>query len=118
MKIVDVEEMVEIFLHVLTYNVKNQVIQRDFVWSSEKISHHFNLVLLVVLHQHDELLKKPQPVTNTCANPRWRWFEVYFLDILRTSRTIKSYYWYAVFYTVELPWGIEQDLHKGECDSN
>lgn len=44
---------------------------------SETILHHFNMVLLAVIHLHDELLKKPQPVTNGCTDPRWRWFVVH-----------------------------------------
>ena len=31
----DVEEIVAMFLHVLTHDVKNQVIKREFLWSSE-----------------------------------------------------------------------------------
>uniref|UniRef100_A0A9I9E5N9 DUF8040 domain-containing protein n=1 Tax=Cucumis melo TaxID=3656 RepID=A0A9I9E5N9_CUCME len=68
-KIVNVEEMVVIFLHVLAYNVKNRVIQRDFMRSGEIISSHFNLVLFVVLRLYVELLKKPQLVTNACTDP-------------------------------------------------
>ena len=48
-KIVDVEEMVVMFLHVLAHDVKNHVIQREFVWSDETVSRHFNLVLLDVV---------------------------------------------------------------------
>ncbi|KAL0560233.1 hypothetical protein IC582_000633 [Cucumis melo] len=49
MEIVDVEKMVAMFLHVLAHDVKNRVIQRKFVQSSETISRHFNLVLLVMV---------------------------------------------------------------------
>ncbi|KAL0544463.1 hypothetical protein IC582_019578 [Cucumis melo] len=45
-EIIDVEEMVAMFLHVLAYIVKNRVIQREFVQSDEIVSRHFNLVLL------------------------------------------------------------------------
>lgn len=57
------------FLHVLAHYVKNKVVQRKFVWPSDTISWHLNLVLLDFLHLHDELLKKPQPITNACTDP-------------------------------------------------
>ncbi|KAL0556367.1 hypothetical protein IC582_004880 [Cucumis melo] len=37
-EIVDIEEMVAMFLHVLAHDVKNRVIQREFVWSGEIVS--------------------------------------------------------------------------------
>ncbi|KAA0035293.1 retrotransposon protein [Cucumis melo var. makuwa] len=74
-EVIDVEEMVAMFLHILAHNVKNRVIQREFMWSSETIFRHFNMVLLAVIRLHEELLKKPQPVPNECTYQRWRWFE-------------------------------------------
>nr|ABQ53639.1 transposase [Cucumis melo] len=74
-EIVDVEEMVPVFLHVLVHNVNNRVIQRKFIRSSETVSRHFNLVLLAVIRLHDKWLKKPQPVTNTYIDPRWKCFK-------------------------------------------
>ncbi|XP_050944053.1 protein ALP1-like [Cucumis melo] len=53
--------MVAMFLHIVAHNVKNRVIQREFMRSGETISRHFNMVLLAVIRLHDELLKKPQP---------------------------------------------------------
>ena len=58
-EVVDVEEMVAMCLHILAHDVKNKVIQRDFVQYGDTISHHFNLVLLAMIRLHDELLKKP-----------------------------------------------------------
>ncbi|KAA0031677.1 putative nuclease HARBI1 [Cucumis melo var. makuwa] len=74
-EVIDVEEMVAMFLHILTHDVKNRMIQRQFVRSGETVSRHFNLVLLATLRLHDELLKKLQPVTNSCTDSRWKWFE-------------------------------------------
>ncbi|KAL0540971.1 hypothetical protein IC582_020997 [Cucumis melo] len=48
-EIVDFEEMVTMFLHVLAHDVRNCIIQREFVRSGKTISQHFNLVLMVVL---------------------------------------------------------------------
>ncbi|TYK22667.1 retrotransposon protein [Cucumis melo var. makuwa] len=82
-KVVDVEEMVAMFLHILAHDVKNRVIQREFKRSGETISLHFNMVLLVVIRLHEKLLKKPQPVPNDCTDQRWRWFEVHIYLELR-----------------------------------
>ncbi|KAL4028733.1 hypothetical protein IC575_011943 [Cucumis melo] len=43
-EIVDVEKMVAMFLHVLAHDVKNRVIQWEFVRSGETVSRHFNIV--------------------------------------------------------------------------
>ncbi|KAL4017798.1 hypothetical protein IC575_021370 [Cucumis melo] len=75
-EIVNVEEMVAMFLHVLAHDVKNRVIQQEFVRSGKTVSRHFNLVLLAVLQLHDKLIKKPVPVTNNCNDQSWKCFEV------------------------------------------
>ncbi|KAL4016808.1 hypothetical protein IC575_024465 [Cucumis melo] len=82
---VDVEEMVAMFFHILAHDVKNCVIQREFMRSNETIFHHFNMVLLVAIRLHDELLKKPQLVPNDCTDKKWRWFEVHISLELNTS---------------------------------
>ncbi|KAL4032705.1 hypothetical protein IC575_005786 [Cucumis melo] len=61
-EVVDVEEMVAMFLHIVVHDVKNCVIQQEFMRSGETIFRHFNMVLLAVIRLHDELLKKAQPV--------------------------------------------------------
>ncbi|XP_050939301.1 uncharacterized protein LOC103495050 [Cucumis melo] len=75
-EVIDVEEMVAMFFHILTHDVKNRVLQRKFMRSGETLSRHFNMVFFVVIRLHDELLKKSQPVPNDCTYQRWRWFEV------------------------------------------
>ncbi|KAL4021188.1 hypothetical protein IC575_019979 [Cucumis melo] len=90
-EVVDVEEMVAMFLHIVAHDVKNRVIQREFMRSGETISRHFNMVLLVVIRLHDKLLKKPQPVNNDCTDQRWRWFEVPISLQLRTSNPTTLY---------------------------
>ncbi|TYK10672.1 retrotransposon protein [Cucumis melo var. makuwa] len=67
--------MVAMFLHVLAHDVKNRVIQREFVRSGETVSRHFNIVLLVVLRLYEELIKRPVPVTSNCNDQRWKYFE-------------------------------------------
>ena len=105
-EIVDVKEMVAMFLHVLAHDVKNRIIQRDFVRLGETVSRHFNLVLLVVLRLHDELLKKPQPVTNTRTDSRWSCFEVRILLYPVTYQSPLPVTNWVVFHSAELPWGI------------
>ncbi|KAL0549824.1 hypothetical protein IC582_014313 [Cucumis melo] len=80
-EIVDVEEMVAIFLHVLTHNVKNRVIQREFVRSVETISRHFNLVLLAVIRLYEELIKRLVLVTKNYNDQRWKCFEVGMVQV-------------------------------------
>uniref|UniRef100_A0A9I9EAT3 DUF8040 domain-containing protein n=1 Tax=Cucumis melo TaxID=3656 RepID=A0A9I9EAT3_CUCME len=74
-EVIDVEEMVAMFLHILAHDVKNRVIQWEFMRSGETIFRHFHMVLLAIIRLHDKLLKKPQPVANDCTDQRWRWFE-------------------------------------------
>ncbi|KAA0050301.1 retrotransposon protein [Cucumis melo var. makuwa] len=76
-EIVDIEEMVAMFLHVLAYNVKNRIIQRKFIRSGETISRHFTLVLLAVVRLYEKLIKRPVLVTNNCNDQCWKCFEVF-----------------------------------------
>ncbi|KAL4030904.1 hypothetical protein IC575_009158 [Cucumis melo] len=75
-KVINVVEMIAMFLYILTHDVKNGMIQKEFVRYGEIISRHFNIVLLVALCLHVKLLKNPQPVPNSCTDSRWKWFEV------------------------------------------
>ncbi|KAL0550222.1 hypothetical protein IC582_014726 [Cucumis melo] len=75
-EVVNVKEMVAMFLHILAHDVKKRVIQRKFMRSGETIFRHFHMVLFAIIRLHDELLKKSQPLANDCTDQRWRWFEV------------------------------------------
>ncbi|XP_038880502.1 uncharacterized protein LOC120072165 [Benincasa hispida] len=55
-EVVDVEEMVAMFLHILAHDVKNRVVRRQFVKLSDTVSRHFNSVLNVVLRLHEDCL--------------------------------------------------------------
>ncbi|XP_061370576.1 protein ALP1-like [Gastrolobium bilobum] len=70
-----VEEMVVIFLHILTHDVKKRIIKRQFMRSGETISRQFSNVLLAVLRCHHVLLKRPEPVAETSTDERWKWFK-------------------------------------------
>ncbi|KAA0036747.1 putative nuclease HARBI1 [Cucumis melo var. makuwa] len=110
-EIIDVEEMVAMLLHVSEHDIKNRVIQREFLRSGETISQHFNIVLLAMLRLHDELLKKPQPVTNGCTDPRYPNAEGFLASYRGVggqsfveSRTISyksnvAQYWHVVYCT-------------------
>ena len=73
-----VEEMVAIFLHILSHDIKNRVIKRQFMRNGETISRRFNYVLYAVLRCHKELFKQPQPIQENCTDGRWKWFKVNF----------------------------------------
>ena len=67
---VQVEEMVVIFLHILSHHSKNRVMQLYFHRSGETVSRHFNTVLNAILRLHTYLLKKPEPITETSTNEK------------------------------------------------
>ncbi|TYK07193.1 retrotransposon protein [Cucumis melo var. makuwa] len=96
-KIVDVEEMVVMFLHVLAHDVKNHVIQREFVWSDETVSRHFNLVLLDVncLRALDETYINVNVPAIDCLTFRTRKGEIAtnILDVYDTKRGFLYTYW-------------------------
>ncbi|TYK22194.1 transposase [Cucumis melo var. makuwa] len=105
-EIIDVEEMVAKFLHILVHDVENRVIQREFVQSGETVSRHFNLVLLVVVRLHDKLIKKLVPVTNTCMDPRWKCFEVRIVEV--TCQYVPLMYGH-LFKPAKLSWDVGWD---------
>lgn len=70
------EEMVALFLFILSHDTKNRRVQLFFRRSGETVSRHFNLVLRGLLRCHHLLLKKPTPVTENCQDDRWKWFKV------------------------------------------
>ncbi|XP_057809810.1 uncharacterized protein LOC131024320 [Salvia miltiorrhiza] len=72
---VTVEEQVAMFLSVLAHHKKNRVVRFDFWRSGYTISRYIHVVLKAVLSLHILLFVKPQPVTDECADPRWKWFK-------------------------------------------
>ncbi|XP_038885566.1 uncharacterized protein LOC120075895 [Benincasa hispida] len=46
-----------------------------YAGSGETVSRYFNAVLRTVLQLHTVLLRKPEPITNTCTDGRWKWFQ-------------------------------------------
>ena len=67
--------MVAIFLHIISHDVKNRVMRRQFARSSETVSRQFNVVLCVLLRLHEVLLKKPEPILENSTDERWKWFK-------------------------------------------
>ncbi|KAL0534183.1 hypothetical protein IC582_028467 [Cucumis melo] len=126
--------MVAMFLHVLAHDVKNRVIQREFVRSGEIVSRHFNIVLLAVLRLYEELIKRPVPVTSNCNDQRWKCFEVGIIEVhyispLRTSHLIQRVYFNlqncldaldGTYIKVNVPAGDRPTFrtHKGEIATN
>ena len=69
----DVEEMTAIFLHIISFDVKNRIIKCQFASFSEIINRHFNIVLGVFLCFH-EVLDGTYIKVNVLASdmPRYR----------------------------------------------
>ncbi|XP_062118496.1 protein ALP1-like [Humulus lupulus] len=74
-KNMDVEEMVAMFLHIVSHDIKNRIMRRQFARSGEIVSRQFNAVLNAVLRLHELLLKKPEPILGSSTNERWKWFK-------------------------------------------
>ncbi|XP_008777637.2 uncharacterized protein LOC103697538 [Phoenix dactylifera] len=71
----DVEEMIAIFLHIISHDVNNRIIKRQVTRSSETISRQFHAVLNSLLRLHSMLLRKPEAVMENCTDERWKWFK-------------------------------------------
>ncbi|KAL5546236.1 hypothetical protein UlMin_005923 [Ulmus minor] len=74
-KNMNVEEMVAIFLHIISHDVKNRIMRRQFACSGETVSRQFNVVLNGILCLHKVLLKKPEPISDDSTDSRWKWFK-------------------------------------------
>ncbi|XP_062103795.1 uncharacterized protein LOC133814908 [Humulus lupulus] len=74
-KNMDVEEMVAMFLYIVSHDIKNRIMRRQFACSGETISRQFNAVLNVLLCLHELLLRKPEPILGSSTDERWKWFK-------------------------------------------
>ena len=72
----DIEEMVAMFLIIISHDEKNRIMRRLYARSIETISRQFNLVLNAVLRLQGILLKTPDPVLENSTDERWKWFKV------------------------------------------
>ncbi|PON87612.1 hypothetical protein TorRG33x02_166050, partial [Trema orientale] len=81
-KYLQVDEQVAMFLHILAHHVKNRVIKFRFMRSGETVSKYFHNVLHSIIRLHEELLKRPEPVSENSTDERWKWFKVYLLIAL------------------------------------
>ncbi|CAI9267924.1 unnamed protein product [Lactuca saligna] len=70
-----IDEQVAIFLYILAHHVKNRVAKFQFHRSGETISKHFNNVVNVVIRLEKNLFKKPEPISETSTDERWKWFK-------------------------------------------
>ena len=75
-KNMNVEEMVAIFLYIISHHAKNRIIKREFVRSGETVSRQFGLVLNSILRLQAVLLKKPKHVLENSTDFKWKWFKV------------------------------------------
>ncbi|KAI3695280.1 hypothetical protein L1987_78275 [Smallanthus sonchifolius] len=74
-KYLQLDEQVAIFLYVLAHHVKNRVAKFLFHRSRDTISKHFHNVLNAVIRLQDELFQKPEPISETSTDERWKWFK-------------------------------------------
>ncbi|XVE86648.1 hypothetical protein DITRI_Ditri18aG0051600 [Diplodiscus trichospermus] len=81
----NVEEMVAIFLYIVSHHVKNRIIKREFVRSGVIVRRHFGLVLNSILRLQAVLLKKPEAVPENSTDFRWKWYKNCFGALDRTS---------------------------------
>ncbi|KAL7604732.1 uncharacterized protein LOC111885647 [Lactuca sativa] len=70
-----IDEQVARFLYILAHHVKNRVAKFQFRRSGETISKHFNNVVNAIIGLEKELFKKPEPVSETSTDERWKWFK-------------------------------------------
>ncbi|KAG8490390.1 hypothetical protein CXB51_013698 [Gossypium anomalum] len=70
-----VDEQVAMFLHIISYHLKNRVIKHHFNRSGETVSRSFHNVLNAVICLQDVLFKKAEPITANSTDPRWKWFK-------------------------------------------
>ncbi|PPD76897.1 hypothetical protein GOBAR_DD26187 [Gossypium barbadense] len=70
-----VDEQVAMFLHIISYHLKNRVIKHHFRRSGETVSRAFHSVLNAVIRLQDVLFKKPKPITADSSDTRWKWFK-------------------------------------------
>ena len=71
-KDIDIEEMVAIFLKILSHDDKNRMMKRLFACSGEIVSRHFNLVLNSILRLQWCLFKTPEPIAKNSTDERWK----------------------------------------------
>ncbi|MFQ6652970.1 hypothetical protein Gotur_024600 [Gossypium turneri] len=71
-----VDEQVAMFLHIISYHLKNRVIKHHFNRSEETVSRSFHKDLNAVISLQDVLFKKAEPITANSTDPRWKWFKV------------------------------------------
>jgi hypothetical protein len=70
-----IEEIVAVFLYMLSHHMKNRTIGGYFFRSGETVSRHFNSCLLAILKLHQVLLKKLEPIPEDCSDFRWKHFK-------------------------------------------
>ena len=66
----DIEEMVAIFLKILSPDNKNRMMKRLFARSGETVNRHFNLVLNSLLRLQGRLFKIPELVAENSTDER------------------------------------------------
>ena len=84
---IDTEEMVIIFLKILSHDDKNRMMKCLFTRYGETVSKHFNLLLSSILRLQERLFEIPKSVLDNSSDERWKWFKV----------TLKILSWFFYF---------------------
>ena len=114
----DIEEMVAMFLIIISHDEKNRIMRRLYARSTETISRQFNLVLNAVLRLQGILLKTPDPVPENSTDERWKWFKV-------TINVFGIYYIFTSFILMKFTYNLiclkellrstGWNLYQGQC---
>ena len=117
-KNMDIEEMVAMFLIIISHEEKNRIMRRLYARSIETISRQFNLVLNTVLRLQGILLKTPDPVPENSTDERWKWFKV-------TINVFGIYYIFTSFILMKFTYNLiclkellrstGWNLYQGQC---
>ena len=74
---VSVEEMVVMFLSIISHDENNRPVKFNFIRFGKTVSKFFNAFLLAMLRLCRLLPKAPEPITEECTDHKWKWFKVF-----------------------------------------
>ena len=75
-KNITVEEVVAMFLYVLSFNLTNRKVGFDFARSGETVSRYFHIVLNAILKLGRQYIVQRETVMESFEDEKWDWFEV------------------------------------------
>ena len=73
---ITVEEVVAMFLYVISFNLTNRKVGFDFIRSGETVSRYFHIVLNTILKLGSHYVVQRETVMDGFEDEKWDWFEV------------------------------------------